>query len=192
MTPGFFACVIRRAAARPVRKCDRVYVVIGYMKLSIEISVSGTPCIPLSATTDAGTPIALNEISIPPALVTTPSRCFSIEASSRASTSSDSAAPPSDTIFRATASTFAAVQPVRKTRAPSFAKAAATALPYRSSSPINHCDFVLEQHEKSSRRVVHPLLSRVEDSGYFLPANTDVMRYRIRLLPHRSRRLFVS
>jgi len=38
-----------------------------------------------------------------------------------------------------------------------FRKSRRDGAAYGSSSPINHCDFVLEQHDKSSRRVVSPV-----------------------------------
>jgi transposase len=82
-----------------------------------------------------GIPTALNEISTRPALPIADCKCWSIACSSRASTSAASADPPADTMSLATASTAGLLCPVRKTLAPSFAKARATAPPIAPPAP---------------------------------------------------------
>src|SRR5262245_32972810 len=128
ITPDRLAA-IRRAARRAVRKYDLVYVAMGRENCSASRSTRGTRLFGL------GMPMALKETSMRPALSTTDSRCSSTARSSRASTSAAPAAPPAATMSLATPSTGAAERPVRKTVAPSAAKARATAPPIAPPAP---------------------------------------------------------
>ena len=117
-----------RAAARAVMKWVRTIVVISPAKSSTAISASGVPWTELCE-------IALNEMSMPPALAATASACPSTARSSSASTSAVSAAPPAARISSATASSVNRVRPARCTVAPSRASALATAPPIEPPPP---------------------------------------------------------
>lgn len=111
-----------RAAARAVRNCALIAVVIGREKSSNGISSSGVPW-------TSPWLIALKDTSMPPAFSATASACPSTASSSSASTRAVSASPPAAAISSATCSSVARVRPARNTFAPSRAKARATAPP---------------------------------------------------------------
>ena len=129
ITPDRFA-TIRRAAARAVRKYDVEKVVIGRENRSTAISTRGTP-----TRSVLGIPTALNEMSTRPTFSITDLRCSSTACSSSASTFAASADPPAATTSLATISTGSRERPVRKSVAPSRAKACVIAPPTAPPAP---------------------------------------------------------
>ncbi len=96
-------------------------------------------------------------MSTRPAWSITDCRCRSIACSSSASTSAASADPPAATISLATASTGARRRPVRKTVAPSRAKARGDRAADRASGSVDHRDLVL----RASSRVLSVAGARI-------------------------------
>src|SRR6266705_490428 len=91
-------------------------------------------------------PMALNEMSTPPALSTTVLRCSSTAFSSRASTCAVSTTPPAATISLATASTFATLRPVQEKPCPLACESLRDGATNCAPGRIDHGGLVFEQH----------------------------------------------
>ena len=120
--------IMCRAAARAVMNAERSSVVTGCSKSASDISASGVKNTSPALITQSDT-------SRLPKRSTSVSAWASTAPSSRASTTAVSASPPASRIDAATASSLSSVRPTRWTRAPSRAKARATAPPIGPPAP---------------------------------------------------------